>query len=74
MADLEWGTNNSPEGLNQGFTHCFLVTFESKDDRDAYLPHPAHQEFVTLLRPYLKEALVVDFAPTRTDAGKQIAA
>lgn len=63
VADLEWGTNNSPEGLNQGFTHCFLVTFESKDDRDAYLPHPAHQEFVTLLRPYLKEALVVDFAP-----------
>lgn len=21
---LEWGTNNSPENLAQGFTHCFL--------------------------------------------------
>ena len=21
---LEWGLNNSPENLNQGFTHCFL--------------------------------------------------
>ena len=24
---LEWGTNCSPEGKHQGFTHCFLLTF-----------------------------------------------
>src|SRR5690625_6025053 len=46
IKDYEWGINNSPEGLNQGLTHCFLVTFESEEDRDAYLPHPAHEAFV----------------------------
>src|SRR5450432_1038479 len=40
---LEWGTNNSPESLNQGFTHCFFVTFSSEADRAIYLPHPAHK-------------------------------
>src|SRR3989337_4129492 len=35
----EWGKNNSPENLNQGLTHCFLLTFSSETDRDAYLVH-----------------------------------
>jgi hypothetical protein len=26
IVDFEWGTNESPEGLDQGFTHCFVVT------------------------------------------------
>ena len=29
VKSLEWGTNVSPENLNQGFTHCFLLTFSS---------------------------------------------
>ena len=37
---FEWGTNNSPENLNQGFTHCFFVSFASEEDRAIYLPHP----------------------------------
>jgi quinol monooxygenase YgiN len=58
---FEWGKNNSPEHLNDGFTHCFVVTFSSEKDRDAYLPHPAHQAFVALLKPYLDKAMVVDY-------------
>jgi hypothetical protein len=46
IQDFEWGTNNSPEGLAQGFTHCFFVTFKSEEDRDIYLPHPEHKAFV----------------------------
>ncbi|MBA2117706.1 Dabb family protein [Bremerella alba] len=61
IKDYEWGTNNSPEMLDKGFTHCFLVTFASEEDRAAYLPHPAHQEFVSILRPHLEEAFVVDY-------------
>lgn len=57
----EWGTNVSPENLAQGFTHCFLVTFKSEADRDAYLPHPAHKEFGKILGPHLDKVLVVDF-------------
>lgn len=57
----EWGINNSPEGINQDFTHCFFLTFDSEEDRNAYLPHPAHQEFVQMLRPHLEKALVLDY-------------
>ena len=53
--DYEWGTNNSPEDHAKGYTHCFLVTFKSEADRDAYLPHPAHQAFVKVLLQILDE-------------------
>jgi hypothetical protein len=59
--DLEWGLNNSPEGLDKGFTHCFFLTFKSEADRDVYLPHPEHQAFVDLVGPHVKDVLVVDY-------------
>ena len=58
---FEWGTDVSVEHLSQGYTHCFLVTFLTEQDRDVYLPHPAHQEFVAALQPHLKQALVIDY-------------
>jgi hypothetical protein len=58
---FEWGTNNSPEGLNQGLTHCFLVTFSSDKDRDTYLTHPDHQAFVEVLKPHLDKVTVIDY-------------
>ena len=57
----EWGLNNSPEGLEKGFTHCFQVTFLSEEDRAIYLPHPDHMAFVSLLEPHLEDVLVVDY-------------
>ena len=59
--DFEWGTDVSVENLQQGYTHCFIVTFLSEADRDAYLPHPAHKELGTMLSLYLDSVLVVDF-------------
>jgi hypothetical protein len=61
ISDFEWGTDVSPEKLSQGFTHCFFVTFPDAAARDAYLPHPAHQDFVALLKPHLDKVLVVDY-------------
>ncbi|HCN30341.1 MAG TPA: stress responsive alpha-beta barrel domain protein [Verrucomicrobiales bacterium] len=58
---FEWGTNVSPEGLNDGFTHCFLVTFANKAGLEVYLPHPAHEEFVGKLKPLLDKVCVVDY-------------
>lgn len=59
---FEWGRNSSPEGLDQGFTHCFIVTFGSPADRDRYLPHPLHQAFCRdYLDPALDKVCVVDF-------------
>jgi hypothetical protein len=58
---FEWGTDVSPEGFQQGFTHCFLIDFASDTDRDAYLVHPAHRAFVEAAQPVLARALVVDY-------------
>ncbi|MCG8586077.1 MAG: Dabb family protein [Pirellulales bacterium] len=61
IIDFEWGTDNSPEGLADGFTHCFLVTFADEKGRETYLPHPDHKAFVKLLKPHLDKVLVVDY-------------
>ncbi len=61
IASFEFGTNNSPEGLDNGFTHCFLVTFKTEADREVYLPHPKHKEFVEILKPHLEKVQVFDY-------------
>lgn len=58
---FEWGTNNSPEKLNNGLTHCFLLSFGSEKDRDDYLVHPAHKAFTTLLPDILDKVTVLDY-------------
>ena len=62
---LAWGPNSSSEGLDKGFTHCWIVSFKTAKDRDAYLVHPAHKAFVEILLPILDEAIVVDFVPQK---------
>ncbi|HEY5044014.1 MAG TPA: Dabb family protein [Verrucomicrobiae bacterium] len=62
VKSFEWGQNSSPENLDEGYTHCFIVTFGSAKDRDAYLPHPAHQAFCkTHLDPNLEKVCVIDY-------------
>src|ERR1043166_1234818 len=61
IAALEWGINNSPEQKNKGYTHCFVLSFKTEKDREAYLPHPAHKAFGQALGPVLGDVLVIDF-------------
>ncbi len=61
IKDFEWGLNNSPEGINKGFTHCYFLTFNTTAQRDAYLVHPDHLAFGNVLGPYLEDVLVVDY-------------
>ena len=65
ITGYEWGTNVSPEGKNDGYTHCFFVTFKDKAGVEVYLPHPAHKEFGALLRPILDKVLVVDYVSAK---------
>ena len=58
---FEWGLNNSPEGVDKGFTHCYFLTFDSEEGRAAYLPHPAHKAFGEVIGPHLEDVLVVDY-------------
>jgi len=57
----EHGVNNSPEGLNDGLTHCFLVSFADEAGREEYLPHPDHLAFVEVLKPHLEKVVVIDY-------------
>ncbi|MBN2328606.1 MAG: Dabb family protein [Candidatus Omnitrophica bacterium] len=61
IVSFECGTNVSPEGLTKGFTHCFVLTFKTAKDRDAYLPHPDHKAFGKVLGPVMKDVFVIDY-------------
>jgi Stress responsive A/B Barrel Domain len=61
VKSFEWGKNNSPEGINDGLTHCFLVSFASEKDRATYLPHPDHMAFVEVLKPHVDKVVVIDY-------------
>lgn len=61
IRSFEWGTNISPEKLDKGFTHGFILTFQNAADRDAYLVHPDHQAFGKLVGPVLEDVFVLDF-------------
>lgn len=65
IVSFEYGTNDSPEGKNMGFTHLYLITFENAAARDAYLPHPDHAAFGKMLRGLgiLEDVFVIDYAP-----------
>ena len=61
IEDYVWGPNTSPEGLSQGYTHAFVMTFRDAAARDGYLPHPEHDKFKEAALPLLDGAAVVDF-------------
>lgn len=61
IIDFEWGPSENIEPLNDGFTHCFVVTFKDKKGLEVYLPHEAHTEFVSLLKPRLEKVFVFDY-------------
>lgn len=61
LLDLNHGPYDSAEGLNEGFTHGFIMTFESPQARDEYLPHPIHEEVKDVVIPNLERVVVFDF-------------
>ena len=65
ILSFECGVNTSPEKLDQGFTHVYLLTFKNAKARDEYLPHPKHKEFGKILGAsgILEGVFVVDYQP-----------
>ena len=61
VKNMQWGINMSPEHLDQGFTHCFTLTFNSEKDLAAYQKHPAHIAFQSVLKPHMDKVFVVDY-------------
>jgi hypothetical protein len=58
---FERGTNVSPEGKSEGFTHVFVVTFKDEVGRDAYLKHPAHDAYVQVVKEKRDKVVVFDY-------------
>ena len=61
LTSFEYGPYDSSEGLQDDFTHGFIMTFDSISSRDAYLPHPIHERVKEIVIPRLKRVMVFDF-------------
>ena len=61
VVTLDWGTNVSKEKRDKGFTHCFILSFKSEKDRDAYIEHPEHKAFGKIVGPVLDDVFVIDY-------------
>lgn len=61
LLEMEYGPYDSNEGLNEDFTHGFIMTFDTPASRDAYLPHPIHEKVKELVVPRLERFVVFDF-------------
>lgn len=61
LQEVEHGPYDSPEGLNEDFTHGFIMMFDTAGSRDAYLPHPVHETVKDIVVPRLDRVIVFDF-------------
>lgn len=63
ILSLKGGKDHSPEGLQNGITHGFVVEFASVEDRDYYVTKdPTHTAFVKSIEDLVEKAIVVDFS------------
>ncbi|CCX30053.1 hypothetical protein FPQ18DRAFT_356853 [Pyronema domesticum] len=64
LLDVRGGKDCSPEGIQGGITHAFVVEFAGESDRDYYLKHdPAHLAFVEMVGNIVEKVQVIDFVP-----------
>jgi hypothetical protein len=61
LLSMQHGVYQSDEGLNDGFTHGFVMTFDTPQSRDRYLPHPEHERVKLIVVPNLDRVMVFDF-------------
>ena len=54
VLDFCGGPYDSPEGLDRGFTHGFIMSFDTEDNRNAYLTDPDHEAVKQLIEPNLE--------------------
>jgi len=59
--DYVSGANNSPETMNQGFTHGVVMTFADATARDTYVTHAEHERFKAGAMPLIDAVVVFDF-------------
>lgn len=58
---LSGGPYSSPEGLNLGYTHGYLMTFANAHARNEYLTHPEHEKLKSEFLPDLEGVVAFDY-------------
>jgi hypothetical protein len=58
---FEWGKNNSPETHDEGFTDCFMFTFDDAKGLKAYAATPEHKAVVEKILAVAEKGRVLDF-------------
>ncbi len=66
---FEWGTNNSPEKFDDGFTHCFMFTFDDMDGLKNYADMPERSDVVAKVQEIAEKARVFDYWTDGTTGG-----
>jgi len=61
IQDVEWGVNDSKEGVSKGLTHTFILTFKDDHGREIYLFDKAHIALVNKFGPIIGDVLVMDY-------------
>ena len=54
IQSFAWGKYSSQEGLNQGFSYGFTMTFATEADRDCYLTHPEHVRLAQFIQNHIE--------------------
>ena len=63
------GHSSSPEGLEHGHDYGFVITFDSPQSRDAYLPDPNHQVVAQAIGENAARVVVFDITSAATTGG-----
>lgn len=58
---FEHGLNSSQEGKSDGLTHAFQVTFRDEAGLKTYLEHPAHLDYVKVVKDRRLKVVVFDY-------------
>ncbi len=59
LKELRWGPVVG--GLNQSFSHCFVMLFNDKSGLEEYGAHPDHAKFSARFREACSVQVVVDY-------------
>ncbi|WP_297086693.1 Dabb family protein [uncultured Draconibacterium sp.] len=61
ISRMEWGFNDSTEGLSKGFDCCFTISFNDMHGREKYVFHEAHLLAGKKIVPLLDDVFVMDY-------------
>jgi hypothetical protein len=62
VESVRWGANTSPERLEHGYSHGFVMHLRDDAARSAYLPHPAHVVVAERIQRLCDDVLVFDIS------------